>query len=189
MRIMKIFLVVVAAADYSEGNGDVSGEESEDEGARREHVNNSQDNEIPLQSHNHEHNEIEKSTTEATTTVEAPSARNLTLPCDLDRGGCDHECQMFKYDYDPEPIIQCSCYKGFVLDEMDGRRCHGKSIFPILIPSALIKFNLNFTDINECDSDHGCEQICNNLPGSFECACHPGLQIDSSNNKKCIGEL
>jgi Coagulation Factor Xa inhibitory site len=43
-------------------------------------------------------------------------------------------------------------------------------------------------DINECDGDHGCEQICTNLPGSFECACHPGLQLDLTNNKQCIGE-
>lgn len=48
--------------------------------------------------------------------------------------------------------------------------------------------NTKLSDINECDSNPGCEQICNNLPGSFECACHPGLQIDTTNNKKCVGE-
>lgn len=37
--------------------------------------------------------------------------------------------------------------------------------------------------------DHECEQICNNLPGTFECACHPGLRVDLDNVKKCIGEF
>jgi hypothetical protein len=108
--------------DYSDENGgDVSGGETEDGSERnKERVNNSPDNEIPLPAR-HEppsHNEIEESTTEA--------VKNQTFPCDSDRGGCDHECQMVKFDYDPEPIIQCSCYKGFVLDEMDQRRCHGE---------------------------------------------------------------
>lgn len=141
----------------------------------------SKDNEIPPHSHHEHHNEVEEvTTTQASTTP----AQNLTLPCDSDRGGCDHECQMVKYHYDPEPIIQCSCYSGFTLDENDGRRCHGEC-FDVTRNVFILK---HFTDVDECSSDHGCEQICNNLPGSFECACHPGLQIDSTNNKKCIGE-
>lgn len=48
------------------------------------------------------------------------------MQCDSDRGGCDHECQLVKYEHDPEARIVCSCYKGFTLDESDGRRCHGK---------------------------------------------------------------
>ncbi|CRK94788.1 CLUMA_CG008282, isoform A [Clunio marinus] len=146
--------------DYEDENGNVSGGESENE-SENESGREDEDNEVTSESHHEDHNEIEKATTEAST--EPP--KNVTMPCDSDRAGCDHECQMVRYDFDPEPVVQCSCYKGFVLDEYDGRRCH---------------------DINECDSDHGCEQICNNLPGSFECACHPGLQIDSTNNKNCI---
>lgn len=49
-------------------------------------------------------------------------------------------------------------------------------------------FSLSRKDIDECrTTSHGCEQICNNLAGSFECLCHHGLQIDPANNKKCIG--
>lgn len=61
------------------------------------------------------------------TTTEIP--RNLTLPCDSDQGGCDHNCQMIKYHFDPEPVIECSCREGFLLDENDMRRCHGKFIY------------------------------------------------------------
>lgn len=43
-----------------------------------------------------------------------------------------------------------------------------------------------FIDINECNSYHECEQICQNLPGTFECACEEGyfLQVDG---KQCAG--
>lgn len=59
---------------------------------------------------------------------------------------------------------------------------------PIVNRIVVLKFNY-LLDINECDtSSHGCEQICNNLPGSYECICHHGLQIDPTNDKKCIGE-
>jgi hypothetical protein len=130
------------------------------------------------------------------TTTETP--RNLTLSCDSDHGGCDHNCQMVKYHFDPEPVIECSCREGFLLDENDMRRCHGKFIFLHFPPFCLlysqitqvINFLCFLLDINECEnSAHGCEQICNNLPGSFECACHPGLRIDPINIHKCVGKF
>lgn len=47
-----------------------------------------------------------------------------------------------------------------------------------------------FSDVDECEIDNGgCEQLCKNMPGSFECACQPGLQIDTSNGKACVGKL
>ncbi|XP_070502012.1 fibrillin-2-like [Chironomus tepperi] len=154
--------------DYSDENGNVSGGESEDDGRKNEEHKehrHSQDNEISTTASHHDHNEIEKSTSIETTTMKIESRRNHSMPCDADNGGCDHECRMVIDEHDVDPRIQCSCYIGYTLDENDGRRCH---------------------DINECDSNHECEQICNNLPGSFECLCHPGLQIDTTNNKKCI---
>lgn len=117
-KILPSHLLVVIV-DYSDGNGSVSGGGSEDE---KEQTST---NEIPSETHREHHREIEKSTTEAATTTQ--STLNLTLPCDSDRGGCEHECQMLKYYFDTEPTIQCSCYEGFLLDENDGRRCHGKS--------------------------------------------------------------
>lgn len=128
MKIMRIsFLPACVVADYSDGNGNVSGGESEDEieAGKEEKTNASKDDEISSHTHHEHHNEIEEQTSTTTQTSTTP-AQNLTLPCDSDRGGCDHECKMVKYYYDPEPIIQCSCYSGFTLDENDGRRCHGE---------------------------------------------------------------
>lgn len=121
-------LAHIIITDYSDGNRNVSGAESEDEGeSEKDKANISKDNEITTQTYHEHHNEIEESTTQTT----SQSTLNLTLPCDSDRGGCDHECQMVKYYYDPEPLIQCSCYNGFTLDENDGRRCHGELSFSL----------------------------------------------------------
>lgn len=130
MTMMEISLQLNRAVvvDYSDGNGNVSGGESDDDDAadsRKQLASNSLDNEIHSETHHELHNEIEESTAETST----KAALNVTLPCDSDRGGCDHECQMVKYDYDPEPVLQCSCYRGFILDELDGRRCHGEEKF------------------------------------------------------------
>lgn len=102
---------------------------------------------------------------------------------------------MVKYHFDPEPIIECSCRAGFILDENDRRRCHGEGwiyVFHFTFRSiALINPHLSLcVDIDECEVlDHGCEQICNNLPGSYECACHPGLRTEPENMKKCVGKF
>lgn len=42
-------------------------------------------------------------------------------------------------------------------------------------------FSTNFdTDIDECfELTSGCEQLCNNTPGSFECQCFPGFFLKS----------
>ena len=35
-------------------------------------------------------------------------------------------------------------------------------------------------DVNECLSNNGgCEQICTNREGSFECSCNPGFTLNS----------
>jgi hypothetical protein len=45
------------------------------------------------------------------------------VTCGPDRGGCDHECRVVA---DPERRIECSCYSGFLLDELNKRTCHGE---------------------------------------------------------------
>jgi len=138
--------------DYSDENGNGSGGETEDDNANnsnsssknnnnsdsendisseKERLNNSANNEIPLHNHNRSNDDDAASDVddddEKSTTESAKPPRNLTRPCDADRGGCDHECQMVQHEEDPDnPRIQCSCYAGFTLDEYDGRRCHGK---------------------------------------------------------------
>ena len=45
-----------------------------------------------------------------------------------------------------------------------------------------------YTDINECHTNNGgCEQICNNTVGSFECSCNQGYSL-SSDGTNCIGK-
>ena len=47
---------------------------------------------------------------------------------------------------------------------------------------------LRFTDVNEClINDGGCEHMCNNTPGSYECICRGGYQLESD-GKACQGE-
>lgn len=39
------------------------------------------------------------------------------------------------------------------------------------------------TDINECDEDNGgCEHKCQNIPGSYKCACSSGFQLRADNH-------
>ena len=44
------------------------------------------------------------------------------------------------------------------------------------------------TDIDECAGDHGCQQLCNNTDGSFNCYCNPGYLLDL-NGTNCTGWL
>ena len=44
------------------------------------------------------------------------------------------------------------------------------------------------SDVNECQaSNGGCEQVCNNTDGSFECSCNLGYSL-SSDRTSCIGK-
>ena len=35
------------------------------------------------------------------------------------------------------------------------------------------------TDINECENNGTCDQICKNTIGSFVCECNPGYQLNN----------
>ena len=44
----------------------------------------------------------------------------------------------------------------------------------------IVHTSINFVlpDIDECvDKNGGCEQICNNIPGSFQCLCSAGFTL------------
>lgn len=55
--------------------------------------------------------------------------------------------------------VICSCEKGFQRDEIDGFKCR---------------------DIDECEEQHGCDHICVNNPGSYECRCKEGFEMMNS---------
>ena len=49
---------------------------------------------------------------------------------------------------------------------------------------------MSYTDIDECaDKNGGCEQICNNTPGSFQCSCSAGFTLVSDAFCSGIGAL
>lgn len=50
--------------------------------------------------------------------------------CSINRGGCDHECEMIApaNRSNATLIVRCTCFKGYLLDQKDGRTCHGKEI-------------------------------------------------------------
>ena len=53
-----------------------------------------------------------------------------------------------------------------------------------------LKYDLNCSvlDIDECQSDNGgCEQVCTNIEGSFECSCRTGYAL-VANGANCAGK-
>jgi len=45
----------------------------------------------------------------------------------------------------------------------------------------------NISDVDECETrEHGCEQTCNNLPGSYNCSCVTGFMLNND-NRTCSG--
>ena len=64
---------------------------------------------------------------------------------------------------------------------------HGFYILALVTVIAhALKFSFAYTDIDECDEDHGCHHLCNNTDGSFHCYCDPGYMLHS-NGTTCIG--
>ena len=46
--------------------------------------------------------------------------------------------------------------------------------------SLFVGFFFHNTDINEClENNGGCQQVCNNIPGSLQCSCKPGYELDT----------
>nr|XP_040220896.2 fibrillin-2 isoform X3 [Anopheles coluzzii] len=152
--------------DDEEGDDDEENEHDH----RETHKVDESDNEEIEQRKPLEHPSSTATTTTTTTTTESTvvptTPQTHVADCGPDRGGCDHECRMIYHGNEVEPLVECSCYRGFLLDARDGRTCH---------------------DVDECaDNNGGCEQTCINKPGSYECGCEPGLQIDTLNGHTCI---
>ncbi|XP_040151178.1 fibrillin-2-like [Anopheles arabiensis] len=152
--------------DDEEGDDDEENEHDH----RETHKVDESDNEEIEQRKPSEHPSSTATTTTTTTTTESTvvptTPQTYVADCGPDRGGCDHECRMIYHGNEVEPLVECSCYRGFLLDARDGRTCH---------------------DVDECaDNNGGCEQTCMNKPGSYECGCEPGLQIDTLNGHTCI---
>uniref|UniRef100_A0A6P4FNB6 Fibrillin-1 isoform X1 n=1 Tax=Drosophila rhopaloa TaxID=1041015 RepID=A0A6P4FNB6_DRORH len=86
--------------------------------------------------------------------------------CGQDNGGCEHICMRLLYPDENEPVQKCNCQKGYTLDLNDYTSC---------------------LDIDEClESNGGCTEICENMPGEYKCACQTGYKIDISDGKTCV---
>ena len=73
----------------------------------------------------------------------------------------------------------CKCYSGYRLDTQTNNTCSG--LF-INIYNYVIFCNL-YTDIDECiEGTSGCDQICNNTVGSYNCRCMTGYQLSSDDH-------
>uniref|UniRef100_A0A182M1C6 Uncharacterized protein n=1 Tax=Anopheles culicifacies TaxID=139723 RepID=A0A182M1C6_9DIPT len=111
---------------------DTNGGEDEDEEEGDDDEDNGHDH-----PKSHKHDDHQEPAELATGETEQPSSstestRVSTTPqtvvaaCGSDRGGCDHECRMIYHGNEVEPVVECSCYRGFLLDVRDGRTCHGE---------------------------------------------------------------
>uniref|UniRef100_W5NN90 Thrombomodulin n=1 Tax=Lepisosteus oculatus TaxID=7918 RepID=W5NN90_LEPOC len=73
------------------------------------------------------------------------------LKCDL---LCiSHECRALCDPYKP---WQCTCPEGYIMDDENATIC---------------------VDINECESETFCPQLCNNTFGGYVCYCHEGYYL------------
>ncbi|KAK2143036.1 hypothetical protein LSH36_885g00070 [Paralvinella palmiformis] len=94
-----------------------------------------------------------------------------------DRRSCDDvdECKENKHNCDQICVnvpgrYECRCEMGYRLD-MNGRTCLGQ--YKGWVGADLMRDN------NECNVDtHGCQQLCRNVAGGYECDCVEGYRIN-----------
>lgn len=82
-----------------------------------------QENEKKKESRNLTFSELEPSGNNGVT-----EAKIYSETCGPNRGGCDHLCRLLQYPNKNEPIVECSCFKGFILDPTNMKKCNGKLI-------------------------------------------------------------
>jgi hypothetical protein len=42
------------------------------------------------------------------------------------------------------------------------------------------------SDINECETAHDCQDVCENTEGSFTCKCRENFKVDPMDSRNCI---
>ncbi|PVD34334.1 hypothetical protein C0Q70_05605 [Pomacea canaliculata] len=95
---------------------------------------------------------------------------------------CDHRC------VNTLGTAICLCHRGYKLLEdkslceghcenlMGSYRCHCSALGTVLAPDGH-----SCQDVDECNRTHTCQQVCINVPGGYECACHPGFFLQNAN--------
>lgn len=77
------------------------------------------------------------------------------------------------------------------MEKNSGKSCVGRHIHLIVCFTwtAIVGFISTFLDIDECSSGyaHGCNQVCTNTPGSYQCSCYNCSYRISDDRKTCTG--
>ncbi|VEL17994.1 unnamed protein product, partial [Protopolystoma xenopodis] len=103
---------------------------------------------------------------------------------------CDQECRNLGGGQ-----FECNCWPGFEMVSGSSTKCRKKCspgvncIYGTCTESAVnmsdCVCNPGYEgekcdlDIDECEGDHGCLQICRNSPGSYSCECRPGFILEA----------
>ena len=103
--------------------------------------------------------------------------------CALNNGDCDQICN------NTVGSFQCSCNRGYRLN-LNRMTCSGR-ITACTQFRNVINFVLyyNTIDINECSLNiDGCDQVCNNTMGSYQCRCNRGYTLNND-ERTCSGRI
>lgn len=85
--------------------------------------------------------------------------------CFNNNGGCLHICNNTVGSH------FCSCYSGY--NKIEEYSCEGETTC-----SDYTHHYFHYVDIDECSaSDHGCNQLCINALGSYQCDCFEGYTL------------
>lgn len=58
-----------------------------------------------------------------------------------------------------------------------------KNVFLTNLMTNVLVYIVYFVDVNECDEVlDTCDQLCINIPGSYNCSCRQGYTLNSSSN-------
>ena len=83
---------------------------------------------------------------------------------------CEHNCS------NTIPFYSCYCNNGY--RSYGFNFCEGKTYFNFFV----IIINQKI-DIDECiEGTSGCNQVCSNTLGSYECSCERGYELDTDNH-------
>ncbi|XP_058255216.1 multiple epidermal growth factor-like domains protein 6 [Hemibagrus wyckioides] len=99
---------------------------------------------------------------------------------------CEHQCLEVPGGH------MCYCYLNFRLSKKHPERCElycdshtcplAKGMYQC--PEGFVKDETQCVDVDECTSNHNCEQECMNTFGSYKCFCNDGFKL--VNKSKCV---
>ena len=112
---------------------------------------------------------------------------NSLTPSDIDEcvegtDGCAQTCA------DTDGSYTCSCNSGYELTS-NSHDCDGTTTTLYSWPCIHVNCYFSCIDIDECsEGTDGCDQLCSNNVGSYECVCNAGYRL-GSDGFTCIGML